>query len=348
MNKNNKWFWAFVGAAVLLVVAIVLAALGIAGVFNKDNTDNVPEITEGPETGLYYYNSEDGEFTLQLYGGNQFTLFDGVTKVGEYTVADGNATLTFKKESNGSATAKIEDGVVTLTYNGEEIRFLKKVNYTVTFNTNGGSTVENLTAVNGSSVAKPADPTKDNAVFIGWYYDEALTTPYIFGSSIITADTTLYAKWIEKVAGQIEYTVTFEGADVADMITKGGKLEGVPTPEKEGYTFGGWWISMYESADKLTYKYNADTVFTANTTLFAVWVKTEGKIGLRPEYPPIPDGTRNISLTSIAGQWHTLGYSKEEIYRELLYVNSIACNPPLDVGEIQCITNSVTRYKRER
>ena len=77
-----------------------------------------------------------------------------------------------------------------------------------------------------------------------------------------------------------------------------------------------------------------------------IWVKTEGKIGLRPEYPPIPDGTRNISLTSLAGQWHTLGYSKEEIYRELLYVNSIACHPPLDISEIQCITNSVTRYKR--
>ena len=77
-----------------------------------------------------------------------------------------------------------------------------------------------------------------------------------------------------------------------------------------------------------------------------IWVKTEGKIGLRPEYPPIPDGTRNISLTSLAGQWHTLGYSREEIYRELLYVNSIACHPPLDINEIQCITNSVTRYKR--
>ena len=77
-----------------------------------------------------------------------------------------------------------------------------------------------------------------------------------------------------------------------------------------------------------------------------IWVKTEGKIGLRPEYPPIPDGTRNISLTSLAGQWHTLGYNKEEIYRELLYVNNVACTPPLSLYEIQCITNSVTRYKR--
>lgn len=85
---------------------------------------------------------------------------------------------------------------------------------------------------------------------------------------------------------------------------------------------------------------------TNNRIYTPIWVKTEGKIGLRPEYPPIPDGTRNISLTSLAGQWHNLGYNREEIYRELLYVNAVACNPPLDINEIQCITNSVTRYKR--
>lgn len=84
----------------------------------------------------------------------------------------------------------------------------------------------------------------------------------------------------------------------------------------------------------------------SNRIYTPIWVKTEGKIGLRPEYPPIPDGTRNISLTSVAGQWHSLGYNKEEIYRELLYVNSVACKPPLDIDEIQCIVNSVTRYKR--
>lgn len=76
------------------------------------------------------------------------------------------------------------------------------------------------------------------------------------------------------------------------------------------------------------------------------WEKPVEKISLRPVYYPIPDGTRNISLTSIAGQWHNMGYSKEDIYRELIYVNSVACNPPLDIYEIQSIVNSVTRYKR--
>ena len=76
------------------------------------------------------------------------------------------------------------------------------------------------------------------------------------------------------------------------------------------------------------------------------WEKPGEKIQLRPTYPPIPDGTRNLSLTSLAGQWHNMGYAKEDIYKELLYVNSIACNPPLDINEIQTIVNSVTRYRR--
>lgn len=111
-------------------------------------------------------------------------------------------------------------------------------------------------------------------------------------------------------------------------------------------------VESQEAIDYIVEKYFPDmresesTRNLSNRIYTPIWVKTEGKIGLRPEYPPIPDGTRNISLISLAGQWHSLGYNREEIYRELLYVNSIACNPPLDINEIQCITNSVTRYKR--
>ena len=79
-----------------------------------------------------------------------------------------------------------------------------------------------------------------------------------------------------------------------------------------------------------------------------VWDKpmSDGRIRLRPVYEPIPDGMRNNALTSLAGQWHTIGYNKEEIYKELLYVNAIACKPPLDNNDVRCIVNSVTRYKR--
>ena len=72
----------------------------------------------------------------------------------------------------------------------------------------------------------------------------------------------------------------------------------------------------------------------------------DNRIKLRPLYPKIPDGCRNISLTSLAGMLHNLGYTKKQIYEELCVCNSQACVPPLDAGEIQAICNSVSRYKR--
>lgn len=71
-----------------------------------------------------------------------------------------------------------------------------------------------------------------------------------------------------------------------------------------------------------------------------------GKINLKPEYPEITPGARNLSLTSLAGQLHNQGYSKAEIYKELLFCNSVACKPPLDRSEVELIVNSVTRYRR--
>ena len=72
----------------------------------------------------------------------------------------------------------------------------------------------------------------------------------------------------------------------------------------------------------------------------------EGRIKLRPVYPRIPSGSRNICLTSLAGMLHNLGYSKRHIYDELLYCNAVACDPVLGKNELQNICNSVTRYKR--
>lgn len=78
-----------------------------------------------------------------------------------------------------------------------------------------------------------------------------------------------------------------------------------------------------------------------------VWELPENnRIKLRPVYPRIPDGSRNICLTSLAGLLHNLGYSKQHIYDELKYANQVACDPCLPLYEIQTIVNSITRYKR--
>ena len=83
-----------------------------------------------------------------------------------------------------------------------------------------------------------------------------------------------------------------------------------------------------------------------NTIYRPRWKLNGRKIPLRPEYPPIAAGTRNLSLTSLAGAMHNVGYGKLQIYNELVIANRAACEPPLPKGELKAIVNSVTRYER--
>lgn len=71
-----------------------------------------------------------------------------------------------------------------------------------------------------------------------------------------------------------------------------------------------------------------------------------GKISLRPDYPPVVEGSRNNSMASLAGQLHNQGYPKEVIFKELCYANSVACHPPLPERDLQTIVDSITKYRR--
>ncbi|HKM29292.1 MAG TPA: InlB B-repeat-containing protein [Bacilli bacterium] len=66
--------------------------------------------------------------------------------------------------------------------------------YTISFEEDGGSIVADITQEFDSVVASPADPTKDAALFEGWFADAALTIPYVF-ATMPANDITLYAKW---------------------------------------------------------------------------------------------------------------------------------------------------------
>ena len=90
---------------------VVLAGQSnMAGRGKIDPDNNKPgdtTVTEGPETGVYYFDAESGEYTIHLHSGNQFTLNDGVARVGTYTVSGETVSFTFTKESNGTATATL-------------------------------------------------------------------------------------------------------------------------------------------------------------------------------------------------------------------------------------------------
>ena len=74
----------------------------------------------------------------------------------------------------------------------------KLADYKVTFDSNGGTDVDAQTVKAGKTVTKPADPTKENRTFAGWYLKKqnggVATTPFDF-SQPVTGDITLIAKW---------------------------------------------------------------------------------------------------------------------------------------------------------
>ena len=280
MSKKN-----LVITIISLVVAIAsLTTAIIIGV--SSIPEPPPAYSEGDETGIYYYDVADGEILLTLSGGNNFTIAGPkINKTGTYTIdAEGNIVFDYVRDEDGTENAKLNGTTLTLQKGDASMPFLRKVNYTVTFNVDGGSNVAAATVVNGKTVAKPEDPTKEGYAFLGWYKDSELKNAFDFASYTVTADVTLYARWVHDQVGVGKYTVDFdlgyEGAPTYDSITTiAGLAYHVPTPTRQDYTFGGWWISDYEDGSKLSYEYTESTVFDSDTTLYAVWIQeSEAKL----------------------------------------------------------------------
>jgi uncharacterized repeat protein (TIGR02543 family) len=68
--------------------------------------------------------------------------------------------------------------------------------YTVAFNSNGGSDVASQTVKSGQKAVEPKDPTRDGYTFDAWYKEEELSNEWQFDLDVVTVSMTLYAKWI--------------------------------------------------------------------------------------------------------------------------------------------------------
>lgn len=255
-----------------LLMALVCALCGAFAIACKKKPS-----ADAPEAGVYYCLDESWELTLS--DGNRFEYsIKGSEKNGKYTLDGERLTLTYADKKDGTLSARLKDYVITLVYDGAELRFYKKINFTVTYETNGGSAVSPATVLNGQTASRPADPARTGYVFVGWYTDAAFTAAYSFASRV-TADVTLYARWAQRAEGQTEFEISFDlgyaGAEnPAPMQTIGGRLYGAPAPVREGYIFRGWWVSMYGDRDRLSYRADENTAFAENTTLYAVWQST--------------------------------------------------------------------------
>ena len=130
--------------------------------------------------------------------------------------------------------------------------------YTIAFDTNGGSEIAPITQDYGTEITAPDNPTREGYTFIGWDRD----IPEIMSAENITVT----AQWEIN-----RYTITFDtagGSDIAPITQDYGTNITAPAdPTREGYTFIGW--------DKAI----PTTMPAENITVTAQWKDSEKPTG---------------------------------------------------------------------
>ena len=105
------------------------------------------------------------------------------------------------------------------------------LDYTIYFDTAGGSAIGHITQDYNTAITAPADPTKTGYTFIGWEPELPATMP----AKVMT----VIAQWRIN-----QYTITFDtagGSEIAPITQDYGSTIAAPAaPTREGYTFTGW------------------------------------------------------------------------------------------------------------
>ena len=131
--------------------------------------------------------------------------------------------------------------------------------YTITFNSHGGSAVQSLTVNEGTAVNKPADPSRNGYVFSGWYSAETGGTLYSWPCTV-NGNVTMHAQWTA-----ITYTLTYNlnggtnnSTNPVNYTIENAAIT-LAAPTRAGYSFGGWY-------DNGTFTGTAVTEIPANST----------------------------------------------------------------------------------
>lgn len=141
------------------------------------------------------------------------------------------------------------------------------LSYNIHFETNGGSPINDTVILYNDHINRPANPTKNELLFDGWFKKSDFSVIWDFKNDVITANTTIYAKWISP-----DYTVHFEttgGTTIEDtVISYNNHINRPANPQKNGYLFDDW----FKDPD-FTVVWNFENdVITANTIIYAKWV----------------------------------------------------------------------------
>ena len=130
--------------------------------------------------------------------------------------------------------------------------------YTITFDTNGGSEIVPITQDYGTEITAPDNPTRKGYTFKGWDKEIPETMP--------AENITVKAQWEIN-----QYTITFDtngGSEIAPITQDyGTEITAPDNPTRKGYTFKGW------------HKEIPETMPAENITITARWKDTEKPTG---------------------------------------------------------------------
>ena len=125
----------------------------------------------------------------------------------------------------------------------------KVSDYTITFNSNGGSSISKMTASYGDKITAPTTPTKTGYIFDGWYTNSSFTNSFEF-DTMPNQNITLYAKW--KVRSYLILLIpnNDDGRELLNFEYQEKVV--LPTVTREGYIFDGWYTDS-EFTEKFVY-----------------------------------------------------------------------------------------------
>ena len=197
-----------------------------------------------------------------------------------------------------------DDGVFTLPFtaqtpvSGNLTVYAKwdPVLYTLTFETNGGSSVGQILTDGKSTISLPDDPVREGYVFSGWFLDDVTFALLFLQNTLVnnprTSDLTVFAKWVRE-----GFTLTFDtvgGSSVSPFVGEQGQTIVLPAdPVKDGHTFAGWYLD-------LTYlvPLGLDTMPDSDFTVYAKWLTDVHTISFESN-----GGTEVDPIVREAGQW---------------------------------------------
>ena len=210
------------------------------------------------------YTKNEALTLYPVWNTNKYTIaFDtnGGSEIAPITQDYGTEITAPDKPTRKGYTFKGWDKAIPETMPAENITVKAQweINqYTITFDTNGGSEIAPITQDYGTEITAPDNPTRKGYTFKGWDKEIPETMP--------AENITVKAQWEIN-----QYTITFDtngGSEIAPITQDyGTEITAPDNPTRKGYTFKGWDKEIPE------------TMPAENITITARWKDTEKPTG---------------------------------------------------------------------